>query len=304
MSKKTVMISGVSVLLALLIVLTATGKKANSASDVPKEIFVYFEETNEIKRVDYADFLADSVYTLLEDLNIDAIDDETIKAVATAINSRLIYKMNKTHSADADIGTSGSFKNYGADLSVSSTNVHTTSADDRIKSIARARVSSLLTYGGEPANVPVCLISNGRTDAAPPYSPSIELPCDVNAEGFKSVWSYTPDEVTSALYSSGELPSRCKDWFGNFSYSDTGTLISVSFAGRKISGSELRNALGLRSTAVTVAYLEDKFIFTCLGLGENRGMSVYAADWYAKEGSSAEEILKMFYPDCRQEKLR
>lgn len=297
MTKKNAIISGILVPLVLLIVFIVANSGVKGKISIPDKVFVYFEETNAIKHVRYSEFLACSVGGFLENMDADNMETESLKAVTAAINSRLLFYMSENSSDISSARTSEAFKNYGADFIITSDSAYSSTPNDKIKKISAEFTRAMLTFDGKPVNVPICLISNGRTDAAP-YSPSTALPCDIDAEGFKSVWSYTPDEILSALYSSGELSSRCGDWFHDPSYSDTGTLICINFADQKISGTALRNALGLRSTTVTIAYLEDKFTFTCLGLGENRGMSVYAANYYAKHGKNAEDILKIFYPDC------
>lgn len=61
------------------------------------------------------------------------------------------------------------------------------------------------------------------------------------------------------------------------------------------SGTALRSALGLRSTAFSVEVRNDEIIFTTRGFGHRVGMSQYGADAMAVSGRSWEEILEHYY---------
>ena len=61
-------------------------------------------------------------------------------------------------------------------------------------------------------------------------------------------------------------------------------------------GQRLRAALGLRSTDFDLAYENGVFTFTTHGYGHGVGMSQVGADWLARQGATAEEILLHYYP--------
>ena len=145
--------------------------------------------------------------------------------------------------------------------------------------------------------MPICKISAGRTDECFPYSPSVGLPCDVNAPGYSSSSEYTPEEVRTAL-NGGNLSYNCFEWLHDPVYNDNGTLLYISFNDENIPGETLRDGLKLRSTAITAEFSEDRFVFRCQGWGNNRGMSIYAANYLAQHGKTAEEILNVFYPNA------
>ena len=161
-----------------------------------------------------------------------------------------------------------------------------------------------LTYSGEPVYAAVCEISSGCTDNAAdilgsgfPYLVSVSAELDAECDGYNSIFSFTERNVYSALYPLCEpvLTADCSTWFDNPRYYDSGTLRSISFGGCEILGAELRNALGLRSAAISVEYSEDRFRFSCLGYGDNLGLSLNCANEMALRGKSAEEILRYFY---------
>lgn len=293
MPKKLTIVSGAALILLAAIVAVLLTVNANSRTTaVPRRVSVYHPERGEILTMTYTEFLAGCVTGLTGGENLA---DEALAAVAAAENSRAVYALS----------TKKGFQNMGADFTVGADFpfVDGEKPDERVTNAVRTAERLLLTRGGEAINPQMCMISSGRTDECPPISPSVALPCDIGAEGFESRTAFTTEEVRRALHKSGTITPDCSKWFDNAVYADTGTLLYVEFNGERITGAALKQTFGLRSVAVTVEYTEDKFRFTCLGLGENKGMSINAADFMAKNGSTAEEILKTFYSGAELEKM-
>ena len=65
-----------------------------------------------------------------------------------------------------------------------------------------------------------------------------------------------------------------------------------------VKGSEVREALSLRSANFDVSFQNDTFTFTVRGYGHDVGMSQYGANYMANEGSGYREILSWYYPGC------
>ena len=61
------------------------------------------------------------------------------------------------------------------------------------------------------------------------------------------------------------------------------------------SKTEFAKILGLSSAAMTIENSNGKIKITTKGLGDGMGVSLYTADFMAKQGSSYEQILKAFY---------
>lgn len=285
MPKKITIVSGIALILlaALIAVLVSVGGRQRFA--VPQRVSVYMPESSEIVTMSYDDFLAGCLRGALA---AEDTETEAMTAVAAVINSRAMYA----------VSVKKGFENFGADFAVSADLpfISAEITDERAAEAVRRGKKLLLTYNGEPINAQMCRISAGRTDDCPPISPSVSLPCDIGAKGFESRAAYTPEELRLALHNGRGLTSDPGEWLYDPVYADNGTLLYISFCDERITGTALKNALGLRSTAITAEYAEDKFYFTCLGAGENKGMSINAADFLAGNGKSAEEILKTFYP--------
>lgn len=261
-------------------------RRSPVGSETPSRISVYDSAAGVIYTPSYEDFLAGCVGGLL--LNNVDFEPEALKAIAIAENTRIKYFL-----ADKS-----GFGDLGADLTVSEYLPYSPEkANEKVKKAAKEAANASLSFNGEPFIAPICKISAGRTEALPPYSPSIGLPCDVEAPGFNGSSSFTPEAVREAL-GGGNLSYNFVEWLHDPVYSENGTLRYIEFCGERITGDTLKRSLGLRSTAISVEFREDLFYFTTKGFGDNKGMSVNAANYLAKKGKTAEEILAIFYPDA------
>lgn len=297
--KKLTIVSGIAlILLVTLIVTLVSVSKPKTANGIPSRVTLYRPETSEIITLTYEDFLCGCVAGLLPE-NQSEYNAEALRAIAIAENSRALYRLNNREFSFKAPYAKSETENFGADFVTNSEFPYiSTEISLTLRTAVQNAINSVLTYDGEPINVPMCKISSGRTDSEPPISPSVALMCDIDANGYESSFAFTPDEILSALRIKEVISADRSAWFTNAAYNDCGTLLFIEFGGIKYTGAELKRLLGLRSTAITVQFTEDKFYFICRGLGENRGMSISAANFLAKTGNTAEEILAVFYPNC------
>ena len=77
--------------------------------------------------------------------------------------------------------------------------------------------------------------------------------------------------------------------------SGSGYVTLVRVGDRSISGIELRELLGLRSSDFDFALQDGTFTFTTLGYGHGVGLSQYGADYLARQGSDYRAILEHYY---------
>lgn len=286
MTKKIKIISAAALALVIAAVSVILMRRKADSDEAPSRISVYDSAAGIIYTPSYEDFLAGCVGGLLIK-NVE-FEPEALKAIAIAENTRIRYfleNQNEAGNLSADI-TTNEYLPYSPEK-----------PDVKVKKAAKDALKLTLSFNGEPFNAPICKISAGRTDNFPPYSPSIGLPCDIDAPGFNGSSSFTPEKVREAL-GGGNLSYNFAEWLHDPVYTENGTLRYIELCGEKITGNTLRRALGLRSTAISVEFSEDMFVFKTQGFGDNRGMSVYAANYLAKKGKTAEEILAIFYPDA------
>ena len=291
MTKKIIIISVIVLTMVIAIIAVLFTIRGSESAEAPRRISVYDSAAGIIYTPSYEDFLAGCVDGVILD-NVE-FEPEALKAVAIAENTRIQYFLS---------GKSG-FSDLGADLTVNEYLPYSSEKpSDKVKAAAKDAAGLTLRFNGETFNAPMCKISTGRTDKSPPYSPSVGLPCDIDAPGYNASSSFTPEKVRDAL-GGGNLPYNFIEWLHDPVYSENGTLRYIELCGERITGETLRRSLGLRSTAITAEFAEDKFMFTTQGWGDNRGMSIYAANYLAKKGKTAEEILAVFYPECEIAKI-
>lgn len=288
-----------AVFAAVLIFGGRSEPQENYESPAEEYITVLLEDKKQIVTVSRRDYIAGCLAGLVS----PRYEREALKAAAACVSSTARYYRARR----------GVFGYSGADLSDKLPGLPYITPEEAAelhgekylsKFVEAAENAPPLTYNGEPIFAAVCEISSGCTDNAAdvlgndfPYLVSVPTELDAECEGYDSVFSFTEQNVYSALSPLCEpaLTADCSAWFDNAVYYDSGTLKSIYFGGCEISGAELRNALGLRSAAISVEYSEDRFRFSCRGYGDNLGMSLNYANELALRGNSAEDILKYFY---------
>ena len=71
----------------------------------------------------------------------------------------------------------------------------------------------------------------------------------------------------------------------------------VKIGNQILSGNQLRNILGLKSTKFNIDINADNIKFHVLGYGHGVGLSQCGSDFLAKQGKNCEEIIKYYYKD-------
>lgn len=87
-----------------------------------------------------------------------------------------------------------------------------------------------------------------------------------------------------------------EQWFGTPEYTAAGYVAALPVCGQRITGTALRQALGLRSTCFTVRYESGAFCFTTKGYGHGVGLSQWGAKALAEQGQNFADILAHYYP--------
>ncbi len=149
-------------------------------------------------------------------------------------------------------------------------------------------------------------ISSGNTDAGgdiwggddaclqPAASPG-----DIFADGYLSQAEMTVNEVKEALARlcpEEKLGDDPDAWMAKLERTGSGTVRSGMVGNTQVTGTELRNAFGLRSANFTFEIEKGKFLFTVRGWGHNVGMSQNGAQYMAQNGADYQEILAWYYP--------
>jgi stage II sporulation protein D len=87
------------------------------------------------------------------------------------------------------------------------------------------------------------------------------------------------------------------------SRSNTNRVLKININNNEISGRDMYNKLGLRSTDFEIKRLGSNVIIKTKGYGHGVGMSQYGAQGMAKEGYNYKEILSHYYVDTNINKI-
>ena len=179
----------------------------------------------------------------------------------------------------------------------------------RITNAVQSTDGQYLTYEGAPIEAVFHSSSKGTTESSEaiwnprPYLISVESPeTESDVKNLVTEVSFSAEELRFCL--SGKFPdlrfsAEPAVWLTDLQLTDSGRVDSISVCGTPLKGTQLRSALGLRSSAFSVDYADDAFTFTVSGYGHGVGMSQYGANVYAKQGWGYDEILAHYYPNTQ-----
>lgn len=180
---------------------------------------------------------------------------------------------------------------------------------EKLKNAVSAAKNLAITYNGEIALSVYHAISFGKTEDCKnvwggnyPYLVSVASVGDKLSPNYKSTKSVTLEEIKTA-FKEFNLTDNPADYFKNITKTDAGAVKSVTLCGNKVSGSEIRKILDLRSNCFEVVYKDGSFKFTVYGYGHAVGMSQNGANYMAQQGADFKEILCHYYTGCKIEKL-
>ncbi len=123
---------------------------------------------------------------------------------------------------------------------------------------------------------------------------------DITSESYCTIETFSPNEFINCLQTIyPELDVSEDDVYSsisNIEKSETGRVTSMNIGGVTFRGTELRSALGLRSTNFILRQIDSgEIIVVVFGSGHGVGMSQWGAGVMASGGSKYDEILKHYY---------
>lgn len=179
---------------------------------------------------------------------------------------------------------------------------------EKIRSAVEETSGYVLTYEGELIEATYFSCSGGTTEDAVavwgtdvPYLRSVSSPGEEDASHYTDSVTFRADEFRAALFQ--DFAGSPDGWFGETTYTAGGGVETMVIGGTEFGGTELRELLGLRSTAFTIETGEDTVTITTRGYGHRVGMSQYGADAMAAVGSTYEEILAHYYQGTSLQRL-
>lgn len=239
---------------------------------------------------------------------------EALKAQAVSAHTYALYCAEAAHhNPDAQIGGadfSADPKNRRGFITESEAkNLFGTRYDyywGRICEAADTALDYVLLYEGQPILAAYHASSVGMTEAAEnvwpnplPYLVPVESVGDPLSPGYKTEVRMTEEAVRRALeqaFPGIRLDGPPEGWMVPTTFSSSGYILEAQVGDQLVSGSALRFALDLRSSAILIDFADGNFNFTTTGYGHGVGLSQYGADYLARQGESFEDILLHYYP--------
>lgn len=162
----------------------------------------------------------------------------------------------------------------------------------------------VILYGGKPINAVFFSTSNGYTENSEdywgekiPYLRSVPSPWDAGlSPRYKETVSMPYKNFLKQLGLSGTVTAGATLSGSKVTSTTAGHRIGkISIGGKTFTGREVRERLGLASSQFEWRLAKGEVEITTYGYGHGVGMSQWGANGMAKEGKSAEEIVRYYY---------
>lgn len=111
-------------------------------------------------------------------------------------------------------------------------------------------------------------------------------------------------EALRITYPNLTLPQDPSNWFGKVIYDGSGLPHAIRIGSQTVPTATLRTLFGLRSPSVTAEWDGKQVRFYVTGYGHGVGMSQYGANAMAKQGKSAQQILRHYYTGVKIHKFQ
>jgi len=236
-------------------------------------------------------------------------EEEALKAQAVAARTcaLLCCREGKKHSGGAICTDPGCCQAYMSERAYLDDGGKTESVD-KVRGVISATSGQVLTYDGKLIQATYFSCSGGRTEDAAavwggdvPYLQSVDSPGEEAAHMYTSSVQLTKEDFQQKL--GRKLTGSPDKWLGEVTRTKGGGVATMVIGGKTYTGTQLRSALELNSTAFTMEVQGENIVITTSGKGHRVGMSQYGAEAMAVKGSSYREILQHYYPQTRIDKI-
>lgn len=284
---------------------TDTGSPETAAFTGDAEVFLIEDQsTGEVQQVPRRDYLIGAVAAEMP----LSWPDEALKAQAVAAHSYVLYCRDHATAANRAWLSADPARRQGYLTDAVLHSYWGTRYDAnyiRLSALVDSVLTQVLCYEGAPAGTSYFAISNGRTEAsenvwgtALPYLVSVDSSTDLAADHYEYALTLSAQQTAQQLAALGLTADLAapEQWFGPPEYTAAGYVAALPVCGQRITGTALRQALGLRSTCFTVRYESGAFCFTTKGYGHGVGLSQWGAKALAEQGQNFADILAHYYP--------
>lgn len=225
---------------------------------------------------------------------------EALKAQAVVARTYTCKKMENPKHSNADVCTDSAccqaYMDEFSYLLAGGTN----ESLQKVRSAVKTTQSEVLKYDGKLIEATYFSCSGGKTEDAAevwgadvPYLQAVSSPGEEKASHYTDTVKFTAKEFANMLDISSEgSPGK---WVENITYTEGGGVHTIVIQGKTFTGTEIRQKLGLRSTAFVISIAGNSVTVTTKGFGHRVGMSQYGADAMAVQGSLYQDILYHYY---------
>lgn len=231
---------------------------------------------------------------------------EVLKAQAIVCRTYAVYQMQENKHKDYDVTSDIYSQVYGGK----------TSERYRTSNAVDATCGTILTYQGKVFPAYFHSTCGGHTEDASllwkiNIAPLKGVPCDYCKDSPHYNWYCVLklEEIRDKLMKGGFNTGNIKD-IAVMGKDESGRLTDLNIVSpkkiTKISAKDFRNIIGpniIRSTNFTVSLIKDDAVFVGRGWGHGVGLCQWGGYFMAKQGYTASQILKYYYPQADVETL-
>ncbi|MFQ4139132.1 SpoIID/LytB domain-containing protein [Nodosilinea sp. PGN35] len=224
---------------------------------------------------------------------------EALKAQAVAARSYALYRRDRTQNQLFDVGGTTSHQVYKG-LAAEAPSV---------QAAVNATQGQVLTYGGQIIEAVFHSSSGGYTENSEDIwqrpTPYLRSVADYDQEAPVFQWSetFSAQQIEQRITGIGRLQGVSTE-----RATPQGRIVSIRLQGsrgtRTLTGTELRQALGLRSTLCSITVMGDTIRVDGRGYGHGLGMSQWGARGLAARGHNYQQILAHYYQGTALSNLR
>ena len=224
---------------------------------------------------------------------------EALKAQAVAARSYALYRRDRTQNQLFDVGGTTAHQVYKG-LAAEAPSVH---------AAVNATQGQVITHGGRVIEAVFHSSSGGHTENSEDVwqrpTPYLRGVADFDQEAPVFQWSetFSAQQLSQRITGIGHLQSVATE-----RATPRGRVVSARLQGtqgtRTLTGVELRQALGLRSTLISFNIAGDTIRVNGRGYGHGLGMSQWGARGLATRGHNYQQILTHYYQGTALSNLR
>lgn len=234
---------------------------------------------------------------------------EALKAQAIVARTYTIYKINNKKHENADICDSSTCCQAWISKQDRIARWEESKRDSnwqKIQDCVSSTKGQIITYNNQPINAFFHSNSGGTTEVPVnvwggtgyPYLQVVETAGEEGYTQYSSEVNLSNGELLDKLktkYSDIQINFDDENDIKIISYTDSGRVKTIKFGTHELSGVETRTLLGLKSANFEIIKENNSIKFSVKGYGHGVGMSQTGADIMAKQGNTAQEIIKHFY---------